>query len=98
MNAGDEKDAVDPRRDEEVAKLQLEEDWQQQMASPHGRRVVWHLLNRAGTFGPSFDERAAVMAYVEGRRSVGLELMAYLQRNHRAAYVQMHREANERIV
>ncbi len=98
MNAGDAQEQVEPKKDEELARLQLEDDWRVQMSTPTGRRLVWGLLNRAGTFGPSFDERAAVMAYVEGRRSVGLELMAYLQRHHRAAYVQMHREANERVV
>jgi hypothetical protein len=98
MNAGDVQAQVEPKRDEEVARLQQEDDWRAQLSTPHGRRVVWHLLGRTGCWGPSFNTDAALMAYVEGRRSVGLELMAYLQTHHRAAYVQMHREANERVV
>mgnify|MGYP001619698677 CR=1 FL=1 len=43
---------------------------------PHGRRVLWRLLGDARTFGTTFAGKALTSAFNEGRRSLGVELLA----------------------
>lgn len=51
------------------------------MQSREGRRLVWHIIDRSGCNGPSFDPSVpdpCVTAFNEGRRRVGLELQNQL--------------------
>lgn len=52
------------------------EDWQWLMDQKQGRRIVWRLLERAAVYQPTFDSDAMAMAFKEGRRSLGVELLA----------------------
>lgn len=45
------------------------------MSSTKGRRFLWRLLARAGVFHSSFNTNAMTMAFNEGRRNQGLELL-----------------------
>lgn len=44
------------------------------MQDENGRELVWHLLDLSGVNASSFNTNALTMAYVEGRRSYGLDL------------------------
>jgi len=46
------------------------------MANAQGRRIVWRLLQRAGVYMSSFNHSGSVMAFNEGRRDMGLFLLA----------------------
>lgn len=46
------------------------------MANAQGRRIVWRLLQRAGVYTSSFSHSGSVMAFNEGRRDMGLFLLA----------------------
>ena len=46
------------------------------MGNVQGRRIVWRLLDRAGIYRSSFNHSGSVMAMNEGRRDMGLFLLA----------------------
>lgn len=58
-----------------------------------GRELVAGLLDLTGVYASSFSTNALSMGYREGRRSVGLELMALLNPSH---YQLMLKERNDR--
>jgi hypothetical protein len=62
------------------------------MGTAHGRRLVWRLLVQAGLYSSSYAADALATAFNEGRRSVGLALMAEAQRVTTDLYVAMVRE------
>lgn len=51
------------------------EDVRRLMGSKWGRRFVWRLLSKAGVFRPSFNVNAMTMAFNEGYRKFGTELL-----------------------
>lgn len=69
------------------------EDLQALLSTPVGRRVLWRLIERTGLFGSSFSESATTAAYSEGRRSVGIELMDWVQREAPNRWIEMVQEA-----
>lgn len=52
------------------------EDIKWLMSSPRGRRLAWWLLEKAGVNRTSFSNSGSVMAYNEGRRTMGLMVLA----------------------
>lgn len=68
------------------------EDVRQLLGCAWGRRFLWRLLDEAGVWASSFSVEPLAMAYAEGRRSVGLALLAELQRVDAVAYGLMLRE------
>lgn len=66
------------------------------MESEQGRRIVWRLLNSTGVFRSSFSSDALAMAFAEGNRNTGLQLMAQVHELCPDLYPEMVREANER--
>jgi hypothetical protein len=79
----------------EEARLQTQGDAQAVLSTPAGRRFVWRLIDSvARVHGASFcGESTHATAYQEGRRAVGIELLAELQRVAPAAYLLMVEEA-----
>jgi hypothetical protein len=49
------------------------------LATPAGRFVMWRQLQRLGVYSSSFSTDALAMAFKEGRRSAGLELLQEIQ-------------------
>lgn len=45
------------------------------MSSKRGRRIVWRLLSQAGVFQPVFHPTAMMMAFKEGHRNYGLQML-----------------------
>lgn len=66
------------------------------MESEQGRRIVWRLLNQSGVFRSSFSSDALAMAFSEGNRNIGLQLMAQVHELCPDMYPEMAREANAR--
>lgn len=62
------------------ARLRREQqDLESILCLPQGRRMVWVIIERSGVFGASYSPDTHAMAFTEGRRSVGLELMTFIQ-------------------
>lgn len=68
--------AADALKD--LTRLQLDEDFKWLMNDMRGRRLVWRQLASAGVFNSSFNPDAMQMAFNEGRRNSGLELLAQI--------------------
>ena len=49
------------------------------MANATGRAWMWRHLGECGVYRSSFNTDAGVMAFAEGRRSVGLNLLLEIQ-------------------
>ena len=67
------------------------------MAALNGRRVAWWLLEMGGVYRSSFTIDSHVTAFNEGRRDIGLRLMAKLMDVDPDAYARMvneHRSDN----
>jgi hypothetical protein len=45
------------------------------MSSERGRRIIWRLLRTAGVFQLSFDQNAMKMAFNEGQRNFGNQIL-----------------------
>lgn len=63
------------------------------VSSPGGRRAAWHVLSVCRPMHSSFNTDPLVMAFNEGRRSVGLFFMDLIMEAKPEAYDQMRREA-----
>lgn len=59
-----------------LAIQQQAEDFKWLMNDPRGRRLVWRQLADAGVFQQSFNPEAMTMAFNEGRRASGLQLLS----------------------
>lgn len=69
---------ADAEKRVELARKQEIADIQWAMKDPAGRRLMWRLLSRTGVFQSSFRLNNE-MAFLEGRRSVGLEFLGDVQ-------------------
>ena len=63
------------------------------MGSKRGRRIVWRLLDQAGTFRLSFNTNAMQMAFAEGNRNAGNRLLAVIHSQCPELYPVMLNEA-----
>ncbi len=76
------------------AREQALDDLRRLLADPHGRRVAWRLLGLAGVFRisylPGLD--AATVAFREGERNTGLNLLNDLLAASPGGYAQMIQE------
>jgi len=50
------------------------------MNDPRGRRFLWRQMSKANVFSPVFNPDAMVMAWNEGRRNEGLQLLTEINR------------------
>lgn len=85
-------------RDKQAQRLESE-DLKWLMSSKRGRRFVWRRLERAGVFRLSFDATAMRMAFNEGRRNEGLELLVQVLGHCPERFVEMlveHRKHDDR--
>lgn len=62
------------------------------LATESGRRVVFRLLDGAGLYRVTF-RTSSEGAFLEGRRSLGLEWFAAIRADHHAAWLTMEAEA-----
>lgn len=68
------------------------------MSDKRGRRFVWRLLERSGIYRTSFRVDALAMAFAEGARNHGLQLLDEITKHCASRVSEMHKEArtNER--
>lgn len=71
---------------------QAAEDLRELLAQPAGRRTLWRLLGLSGVYRLSFSGDAAATAFNEGRRSVGLQLLADIEAAAPRAYAALRDE------
>lgn len=67
-------------------------DWKWLLSNKHGRRIVWALLEDAGVYRCSFTGNANSTFYAEGRRSIGLQVMATVTTSAHERYIEMMQE------
>ena len=58
-----------------------------------GRRFVWRFLSECGIYKSSFHPSGSTVYFLEGRRDVGLKLLADVMEVNPEAYLQMAKEA-----
>ena len=63
------------------------------MGRKQGRRIVWRLLEQAGTFRLSFNSNALQMAFAEGNRNSGNRILTLIHSQCPELYPVMVREA-----
>lgn len=86
------KEALEARRLAAMREHQLSDDFRGIMATDGGRRFVWFMLQEFGAFKAMPIESHAQMAYMEGRRNVGLMLISKIQAYCPERYQQMSLE------
>lgn len=83
------KEALEARRLAAMREHQLSDDFRGIMATDGGRRFIWFMLQEFGAFKAMPIESHAQMAYMEGRRNVGLMLISKIQADCPERYQQM---------
>lgn len=105
MSDAKEFDPLDPRALTEAEKKQaaankLEReqevsDFKYLMELPQFRRFAWRLLERAGVFRTSFAMNGLEMAFKEGHRNAGVQLLAEMTELCPNRYLQMIKERKQ---
>lgn len=72
-----------------------QEDLESVLSIAPGRRLLWSLIERSGAFGASYSPDTHEMAYTEGRRSTGLELLLRIQQRTPNRWLEMLSETME---
>ena len=92
-------DQTPEQREDALARQQRleQEDLSTVLSVPAGRRLLWNLIERSGAFGASYSPDTHEMAYSEGRRSTGLELMLRIQQRTPNRWLEMLGEAMEAL-
>lgn len=75
-------------------RTQVVQDLAWVLSSKQGRRFVARVLEKCGVELPVFNSNGATMTHAEGRRSVGLELLAEMKAHHRDAWLRLVDETN----
>jgi hypothetical protein len=97
-NAGERKSV---RAAEKVARLAERERHEvivALMAHAAGRRYVWDRLSAANIFTATFSTDALQMAFAEGNRNQGLQLLSDVMQACPDQFILAMREANERSI
>lgn len=92
--------AITPKQDERAERRerlrqeQHDADMAQVLSTRAGRRVFWGLLGITGVFESSWDPSARIH-FNEGKRDIGLRLLAELNDKHPERYLEAQAEAIE---
>lgn len=88
----DEQEATRAKAESALKRKQQVEDFKWLMAHAQGRRIVSRLLEEAGVHRTSFNHSGSVMAYNEGRRHIGLFLLAEILEIAPESYTKLLKE------
>lgn len=94
-NAADENEVNHHEKKERDEAKRYKDSLINVMSTEPGRSFMWEMLSKAGLFRTSFTGNSATF-FNEGKRSLGLELMADIQEFCPRHYVTMHDEATKR--
>jgi hypothetical protein len=75
---GQERAQAEKVMRERLSRETEEGDFKWLMGNKRGRRIVWRLLDQSGVFRLSFNPNAMQMAFAEGNRNYGLQLLAMI--------------------
>ena len=92
-DAGDRRHVERREKTAKTARLQRNEDFRWLMGDLRGRRFVWDLLAKAGLFRSSLGISPELTAFNEGRRDLGLAVLADMMRLCPGQYARMQAEA-----
>ena len=92
-DAGDRRHVERREKTAKTARLQRNEDFRWLMGDLRGRRFVWDLLAKAGLFRSSLGLSPELTAFNEGRRDLGLAVLADMMRLCPGQYARMQAEA-----
>ena len=96
LNAADQRQVRKAKQKERQVHDQELKDLRDVCSTRQGRRFVWKQLVQAGCFRLSFIYgEPETTAFNEGRRSMGLALMADIHELDAALYIQMANEAQD---
>jgi hypothetical protein len=88
-----QEEAVARKADATRLQRQLEvEDLKWLMGHKQGRRYVWRQLQRYGVYRSSFRENPLEIAFLEGARNHGLQLIADIHEHCAERYAEMLKE------
>jgi hypothetical protein len=88
----DEHEEVAEKARHALKRKQQVEDFKWLMAHAQGRRIVSRLLEESGVHRTSFNHSGSVMAFNEGKRHLGLYLMAEILEIAPESYVKLLKE------
>lgn len=97
-NASDTKAIRLAKRQARLAEAERREVILHLMSSPGGRNYIYDFLTRCHVFATSFAENSLTMAFAEGERNVGLQVLGDIMAFAPDQYIQMMREANDRHI
>jgi hypothetical protein len=92
-NAGNPRHVERREKTAKTTRRQRNEDFRWLMGDARGRRFIWDLLAKAGVFRSSMGLSAELTAFNEGRRDLGLAVLADLMRLCPEQYGRMQAEA-----
>lgn len=90
LTAGDKAQLA--AKAEALERFQADEDLKAVMAAPAGQRFVYRLAEYCGIRTHAVVSSPELLAYSEGRRSIGVDLLDDAQRVAPQAFVEMMRE------
>jgi len=94
-DAGDEGAVKKKKTKAQIRKEQDKEDLHNILLSPGGRRFLWKVLEECGVYKISFTGNSHTF-FNEGKRQIGLNLIADIFDADPNAYVEMRLEATTR--
>lgn len=89
------KEMAEQARVEENRKLKEErerESFKYVMADKRGRQFVFSILEACNVFQHNFDTNHAIMSFKEGKRNVGLEILARSNKHTPDNYIRLLKE------
>lgn len=92
FNAADPKAVNERKRKDKRTDERAQDDLRAVLALPAGRRLLWRLLETCGTWKSSFHTSGQIFACNEGRRGVGVEMMAAIAEADPQAWIDMQQE------
>jgi hypothetical protein len=91
-NAGDAQQVAKAKSRQKTRSLQKKAAFRKFMSDPEGRMFMWDLLTLCGIFHSSFSVDALRCAFNEGRRDIGLRLLADINQLSPELYIRMMQE------
>lgn len=79
------------KQEQERRRKQELDDLRELLSTRHGRRIMWRLLAEAGVYRTTF-RTSAEMAFLEGKRALGLTFLHDIQEACPERYVEMLKE------
>lgn len=93
-NASDSEQVKNAKRSEESKRNQELNDVEFVLSTPQGRRFLWRLLGVCHVFKTSFTGNSTTF-FNEGKRDIGLRLLADINESSPDSYLKMMQEAKK---